>query len=58
MAYVSEYGNWGNEEVLVFSENDLTQSQWGLLIELPDNDKINYVKAIIAGEDTSEWEED
>lgn len=58
MAYVSEYGNWGQEQVLVFDENILTEEQWENLDILPDRDKMSYVKAIINGEDLSEWEED
>ena len=57
MAYISEYGNWGSEEVLVLDDNALTSDQWQLLDELPDNDKLNYAKAIIAGADLAEWEE-
>jgi hypothetical protein len=58
MAYISEYGNWGNEEVLVLDSNALTSDQWQLIDELPDNDKLNYAKAILAGEDLSEWEQE
>lgn len=56
-AYISEYGNWGMEEVLILDENDLTSAQWLNVEDLPDYDKLPYAKAILAGEDTSEWEE-
>ena len=60
MAYVSEYGNWGSdgEEILIFKNSDLTESQWENLEYLTDSDKLTYVKAILAGEDVSEWEEE
>lgn len=57
MAYISEYGNWGNEEVLVLDDNALTSDQWQLIDELADSDKLNYAKAILASADLSEWEQ-
>lgn len=57
MAYVSEYGNWGQEQVLVFDKDLLTEEQWEVLDVLTDYDKMPYVKAIINGEDLSKWEE-
>lgn len=56
-AYVTEYGNWGLDEVLILGENDLTSKQWANLEILPDYDRLPYAKAVLAGEDTSEWEE-
>lgn len=57
MAYVSEYGNWGQEQVLVFDQNLLTKEQWDILDEQVDYEKMSYVKAIINGENLSYWEE-
>lgn len=54
-AYVSEYGNWGLEEVLILDENDLTSEEWQNVEDLPDYDKLPFVKAVLAGEDTSKW---
>ena len=48
MAYVSEYGNWGTEEVLVFDDSLLTEEQYEELSELPDYDKMSYVQGILA----------
>ena len=56
MAYVSNYGNWGQEEVIVFNEEDLTEEQWAMLDELPDYEKMPYVEAVLAGDDLSQWE--
>ncbi len=56
MAYVSNYGNWGQEEVIVFDDDDLTESQWEMLDELPDYEKMPYVEAVLAGDDLSKWE--
>jgi hypothetical protein len=58
MGYVSEHGNWGTEEVLVFDDGELTTKQWELLDILPDSDKIKYVQALLDGEDVSEWEDE
>jgi len=57
MAYVSEYGNYGVEEVFVFDGDKLTPRQWDILGELIDEDKLPYVAEIIAGNDVSEFEE-
>lgn len=56
MGYVSRYGNWGTEDVLIFDDGELTDKQWELLDILPDSDKIKYVQALLDGEDVSEWE--
>jgi hypothetical protein len=58
MGYVSEHGNWGTEEVLVFDDGELTTKQWEFLDILPDSDKIKYVQALLDGEDVSEWEDE
>ena len=55
MAYISEYGNWGNEEVLILDNNALTSDQWQRVEDLPDYDKLNYAKAILASADLTEW---
>ncbi len=57
MAYVSEYGNWGQEDVLVFDPTLLTEKQWEILDTQVDRDKMSYVKAIINGENLDYWEE-
>ena len=57
MAYVSEYGNYGAEEVVTFGEDLLTAEQWENLDILPDNERITYVKLILEGEDVSGFEE-
>ena len=57
MAYVSEYGNWGQEEVLVFDSSLLTKEQFEVLDQVSDYSKMSYVKAIINGDSLSYWEE-
>jgi hypothetical protein len=57
MAYVSEYGNWGQEEVLVFDSSLLTKEQFEVLDQVSDYSKMSYVKAIIRGDNLSYWEE-
>ena len=57
MAYISEYGNWGNEEDLILDNNALTSDQWQRVEDLPDYDKLNYAKAILASADLTEWEQ-
>ncbi len=57
MGYVSKYGNWGAEDVVIFDDAKLSTAQWEILDMLPDSEKLNYVQAIIDGLDLSEWEE-
>jgi hypothetical protein len=57
IGYVSYDGNYGAEaDLLVFDSNDLTLQQWETLGELGDNSRYEYVEAIFAGKDLSEWE--
>jgi hypothetical protein len=55
--YVSYDGNYGAEaDLLIFDSNDLTLQQWETLGEVNDNSRYEYVEAIFAGKDLSEWE--
>ena len=57
MAYISESGNWGSEDVLLVDDDSFTQKQWELIGELPDYEKYLYAQAILAGADLDEWEQ-
>lgn len=55
--YVSYDGNYGAEaDLLIFDSDSLTLQQWEVLGELDDNSRYDYVEAIFAGKDLSEWE--
>jgi len=57
VGYVSYDGNYGAEaDLLVFDSNALTLQQWETLGELDDNSRYEYVEAVLAGKDLSEWE--
>lgn len=55
MAYVSEYGNYGAERILVFDSGDLNEEHWNILSELPDHDKLPFVDALLNNEPTDRW---
>jgi hypothetical protein len=57
MAYVSAYGNYGGERVLVFDYTDLSVKQWDTLAELGDGDRLSYVDAILSNEPLDRWED-
>ena len=57
MGYVTADGNYGSDELVAFPSDLLKQKQWDRLGECSDYDRINYVKAIINGDDLSEWED-
>jgi hypothetical protein len=58
IAYVSYDGNYGERaDLLVFDTAKLTIDQWDNLSILGDNSRFEYVQAIFAGKDLSEWEQ-
>ena len=56
MSYVTADGNYGSDKIVVFPFDTLTERQWEYLSECSDYDRINYITAILNGEDLSEWE--
>ncbi len=56
-AWVGEYGEFSfNSQLITFDPSDLTEEQWDKVAELSDHDRIEYVMAILDGDDLSEWE--
>lgn len=56
-AYVTEYGNWGTENFIMFPADQLTDEQWQTLDDLPDTQKLRYVIAVLNGDDLTRYEE-
>ena len=56
-AWVSADGSYGVGAIIVFDESLLSDQQWETLSNLGDNDKYDYVLAILNNEDLSEWED-
>lgn len=63
--YVSRYGAWvetdgsyGVSQVLMFDEDALDEDQWELLSNLSDNNKYDYVYAVLNNQDLSQWEDE
>lgn len=59
MAWVSETGEYyaGDDlELLLLKESDLTPMQWENMSGMWDSGRLPYAKAILSGEDLSEWE--
>jgi hypothetical protein len=56
-AYVTEDGNYGNDIVIIFKADDLTEEQWEQVGSQTDSDRIVYIKRILDGEDVSDMEE-
>lgn len=55
-AWVSADGSYGEGGIIVFDASLLTDEQWETLGEVRENEKYDYVLAILNGEDLSEWE--
>ena len=56
-AWVDEYGSYGASTVLHFDEDALDEEQWELLSNLSDNNKYDYVYAVLNNQDLSQWED-
>lgn len=57
-AWVAEDGSYGGvQDIILFDSDALTDEQWETLDDLSDNDKFDYVQAIMSGEPLDEWEE-
>jgi hypothetical protein len=55
-AWVSADGSYGEGGIIVFDGDSFTEKQWQTLDSLGDNDKYEYVLAVLNNEDLSEWE--
>jgi len=56
MAYVDADGSYGVGAIAIFQEDRLTDEQWETLANLRDSERLEYVVAILDGEDLSHWE--
>jgi hypothetical protein len=48
-AWVAEDGSYGGLPLLQFDSKALTDAQWERLTDISDSDKLDYVKAILDG---------
>jgi hypothetical protein len=48
-AWVAEDGSYGGVPLLQFDSKALTDDQWERLTDISDSDKLDYVKAILDG---------
>jgi hypothetical protein len=55
--WIAEDGSYGMCDILVFNESDLQEEHWQIFNELGDNERFAFVKAVINGEDLSQWKE-
>lgn len=49
-AYVTADGTFGVGDFLVFDESKLTSAQWEVVDMIGDNDRYEYIRAIIEGD--------
>ena len=54
--WVSEDGSWGIGKITLFYPERLTEDNWDMLDDLSDSDKMPYVRALLQGQDVSEWD--
>lgn len=57
MAYVDADGSYGVGAIAIFQPDRLTEEQWETLANLRDSERLEYVVAILDGEDLSRWED-
>jgi hypothetical protein len=56
-AWVCDDGSFGYGHVAHFDVNALDEDQWEVLENLGDNDKYDYVLAVLNNQDLSQWED-
>lgn len=54
--YVTEYGNYGQDEIIIFKKDALTEKQWEHLSIETDANRIVYIAKILKGWDVSDME--
>lgn len=57
MAYVDADGSYGVGAIAIFQPDRLTEEQWETLANLRDSERLEYVVAILDGEELSRWED-
>ncbi len=57
IGWVTEDGSYGYGGIILVTENALTDDQWERVGNMRDNDRYDYVYAIMAGEPLDDWEE-
>jgi hypothetical protein len=55
--WIAEDGSYGMCDILVFKESDIPKDCWDIFNELGDNERFEFVKAVINKEDLSQWKE-
>ena len=55
--WVTADGTYGVGGIVVFNPDKLSDEQWETLDSLGDNDRYDYVIAILNGDDLSEWKD-
>lgn len=53
--WVSEDGSFGSGLVIHFAHESITPEDWETLSQLSDNDRYDFIYALLNGEDVSEW---
>lgn len=56
--YVSEDGNYGGGKIIIVDHDGLSEEQMEILDILGDNDKYDYVYALMNGQSTEKWEDE
>lgn len=49
-AWVSVDGSYGNNDLVVFHPESLTEDQWEFMTNIGDNDRFDYVVAVLDGD--------
>jgi hypothetical protein len=58
VSYVTADGTYGTGDIILMREDALTDEQYERMTDMRDNDRFDYVNAIMSGEPLDEWEED
>lgn len=60
VGWVTGYGEFGTNKVLVFEPKQLTKRQWRIVNEMHETDRYGYIQSILIGNTaiTEEYEEE
>jgi hypothetical protein len=55
--FIAEDGSYGGGPIIIVDHDAFTDEQMDVLASLNDNDRFDYVEALLNGKDVSKWED-
>jgi len=55
--WIADDNSMGQGDVIIFNEETLSGDHWEIFNNLPESEMFNFVKAVVNGEDLTQWKE-